>query len=181
MIPPFKTRVPVGQNGHVFSWTDASYHTPHLHMFSAKVYHRLTSWRWCCLSDCGTEWSSGSSAGNCCHLNGVAGRGYQQCCSVGSLTLASPRHRNTHCTAITSAIAYSVSRNVTVAINAWYTPPSNENANRAGSHYSDICGWIIRGCMGGWRRAVNRNLQFWSRASQHAEMSMSRINWTGVK
>ena len=132
------------------------YHTPHLHMFSAKVYHRLTSWRWCCLSDSGTEWSSGSSAGNCCHLNGVAGRGYQQCCSVGSLTLVSPRHRNTHCTATTSAVAYCVSCNVTVAINAWDTLPFNDDADRAGSHGSDRCGWITRGW--GLERAQSKKI-----------------------
>ena len=110
------------------------------------VSHRLTSWRWCCLSDSGTEWSSDSSAGNCCHLNGVAGRGCQQCCSVGSLTLASPRHRNILDTATTCAVAYCVSCDVAVAINARDTAPSNEDAIRAGSHGIDLCGWLT----GGW-------------------------------
>ena len=141
--------------------------TPGSHSVCAVLYfrlitsHRLTSWRGCCLSDSGTEWSSDSSAGNCCHLNGIAGIEFQWCCGVGSLTLASPRHRNTHCTVTTSAVAYSVSCNVTVAINAWDTPPSNENANKAGSHGSHFCGCITRGCMGVGERAVNRNhLQF---------------------
>ena len=109
-----------------------------------RLSHRLTSWRWCCLSDSGTEWSSDSSAGNCCHLNGVTGRGYQQSGSVGSLTLVSPRHRNIHCTATTSAVAYNVSCNVTVSVNAWDTTPSNDDANRAGSHGSDLSGWFTR-------------------------------------
>ena len=116
-----------------------------MHTYSqSTVPHRLTSWRRCCLSDSGTEWSSDSSAGNCCHLNGVTGRGYQQCCSVGSLTLASPRHRNTHCTATTCAVAHCVSCNVTVASNAWDMAPSNEDADRAGRHGSDLCRWITR-------------------------------------
>ena len=59
--------------------------------------------------------------------------------------MASPRHRNTHCTVTTCGVVHCVSCNVTVAINAQEMAPSNEDANRVGSHGSDICGWIIRG------------------------------------
>ena len=146
MIAPFKTRTAVGQNVKVFSCNDKLYYIATVNIHSQPwVPHRLTSWRWCCLSDSGTEWSSDSSAGNCCHLNGVAGRGYQGCCNVGSLTVASSRHRNTHWTATTCAVAHCVSCNVTVAINAQDTAPSNEDANRVRSHGSDLHGWISRG------------------------------------
>ena len=145
MIAPFKTTTPVSNNVKVL--TKIGFHN-NVNMHSCSqltVSHRLTSWRGCCLSDSGTEWSSDSSAGNCCHLNGVAGRWYQWCCSVSLLTLASPRHRNTHCTATISAVAYSVSCNVTVAINAWDMTPLNEDGYRAGSHGSNFCGSITWG------------------------------------
>ena len=146
MIAPFKTRTTVGQNVKVFSCNDKLYYIATVNTHSQPwVPHRLTSWRWCCLSDSGTEWSSDSSAGNCCHLNRVAGGGCQWCCSVGSVTLASPRYRNTHCTATTCAVAHCVSCNVAVTINAWDTASSNEDANRVGSHGNDLCGWISRG------------------------------------
>ena len=93
-------------------------------------------------------------------MNGVAVIECQQCCSVGSLTQVSPRHKNIHCSAITHSVDYYVSRNVTVAINAWDTSPSNEDADRVDSHGGDLCWWFIRGCMGVGERAVNRNLQF---------------------
>ena len=145
MMAPFKTTTPANNN--VKGLTKTGFHNNvNMHSYSQpRLSHRLTSWRWCSLSDSATEWSSNSSAGNCCHLNGVVGRGCQQCGSVGSLTLASPRHRNTHCTATITAVVYCVSCNVTVVINAWDTTPVNKDANRTGSHCSDICGWITRG------------------------------------
>ena len=105
-----------------------------------RVSHRLTSWRRSFHSDVGTEWSSDSSIGNCCHLNGVAGIGCQQCCSMGSLTLSSPIHNRFPFNLTTCAVAHCVFCYVTVTINARDTAPLSDDANWAGSCGSDHCG-----------------------------------------
>ena len=83
-----------------------------------RVSHRLTSCRRSFHGDDGTEWSSDSSIGNCCHLNGVAGIGCQQCCSMGSLALSSPIHNRFPFNLTTCAVAHCVFFYVTVTINA---------------------------------------------------------------
>ena len=108
--------------------------------------HRLTFWRRSFHRDICTKRSSGSSVGNCCHLNGVAGIGCQQCCSMGSLTLSTLIHNFFPFNLTTCAVAHCVSCNITVTINAWDTAPLSDDANGAGSHCSNCCGWSTWDC-----------------------------------